>query len=125
MFHVIDSALQSSAPISNAVKLNGMVFTAQIPRIPGGDAIELGEFSKQAQRTFENLKLMLESAGGTMASVVQLTVFLVNGSDGPKMNEIYRQFFSAPYPNRASVVVKELMVPGMLIEITVQAWIGE
>lgn len=123
MIEVLQSPLQSNMPISNAVKANGMVFTSQIPRDPQSGAIlHDRDILTQARQTFANLRAALGSTGADLRNVVQLTIFLVEASDGAAMNEAYREYFSqAPYPNRATVVVKELMVPGMRIELTAQA----
>ena len=75
----------------------------------------------QAELTFDNLKRTLEAAGGTLEDVTQVLVYLTDPAAFPGMNEVYRRFFSQPYPNRATVVVAGLMVPGALIEIVAYA----
>jgi 2-iminobutanoate/2-iminopropanoate deaminase len=108
------------APIEWAVTADGILYTAQIPiRIDG--SIETGDIEKQADLTFDNLKKTVEAAGGTLADVTQVLVYLTGKEHFVKMNEVYRRYFSKPYPNRATVIVAGLMVPGAVIEIVAYA----
>ena len=52
-----------------------------------------------------------------MRDVTQLNVFLIDPDDLPGFNEAYREFFSDPFPNRSTVIVKALLAPGMRIEL--------
>src|SRR5690606_19451127 len=106
-------------PISNTVDAGGHIYSVQIPRdpttgVPSGD----GDIKVQTQRVLEQLDKSMRAAGGTLADVAQVVIYLVDGKDAAGMNEIYAQYFtSEPYPNRATVVVKELLGEGHLIEI--------
>jgi 2-iminobutanoate/2-iminopropanoate deaminase len=108
------------APIEWAVTADGVLYTAQIP-ITADGKIESGSIEKQADLTFDNLKKTLEAAGGTLADVTQVLVYLTGKEHFVKMNEVYRRYFSKPYPNRATVIVAGLMVPGAVIEIVAYA----
>ena len=120
----LTTQLQSDLPISNAVKAGDILYTSQIPRVPGTlEILNHADVGSQVRQTFENLKLVVEAAGGTMADVTQLTVFLIDPEDAVEMNRVYREFFVHPFPNRATVVVKALLVPSMKIEIMAQAYI--
>ena len=68
-----------------------------------------------------NLDQAVRAAGGTLADIVDVRVFLIDRDDAKGMNAVYREFFSAPYPVRATVVVKELLADGLRIEITATA----
>jgi enamine deaminase RidA (YjgF/YER057c/UK114 family) len=70
----------------------------------------------------DNLKRTVEAAGGTLDDVTQVLVYLPSKEDFAGMNEVYRTYFSKPYPNRATVVAG-LMVPGAKIEIVAHAHI--
>jgi enamine deaminase RidA (YjgF/YER057c/UK114 family) len=112
------------APIEWAVTADGVLYTAQIPvRVDG--SIETGDIEKQADLTFGNLKKTLESAGGSLADVTQVLVYLTGKEHFAKMNEVYRRYFSKPYPNRATVIVAGLMVPDAVIEIVAYAHLGK
>jgi 2-iminobutanoate/2-iminopropanoate deaminase len=108
------------APIEWAVTADGILYTAQIP-IRADGSIESGDIEKQADLTFQNLKKTVEAAGGTLADVTQVLVYLTGKEHFAKMNEVYRRYFSKPYPNRATVIVAGLMVPGAFIEIVAYA----
>ena len=82
-----------------------LVFTAgQVPQNP-----ETGEFegdrpfAEQTRRTLTNLERVLEAAGSGLADVVQVTVYLADHADWAEFNEVYQEFFSAPFPARAVV----------------------
>ena len=108
------------APIEWAVTADGVLYTAQIPIREDG-SIETGPIDRQADLTFSNLKRTLEAAGGTLADVTQVLVYLTRKEDFQGMNAVYRRHFSKPYPNRATVIVAGLMVPDAVIEIVAYA----
>lgn len=112
-----------AVPISNAVAAGNLIYTVQVPRdpktlAPSGD----GDIEAQAARVFDQLAHVLECAGSSLRHVAQMTIYLVDKDHAEMMNRVYRRYFSAPpYPNRATVVVKELLGQRCLIEIVVQA----
>ena len=67
-----------------------------------------GDVRAQTERVLENLKLILDHEKLTFANVVKTTVFLTNLADFAAMNEIYGQYFSAPYPARSTIQVAAL-----------------
>ena len=112
------------APIEWAVTADGVLYTAQIPMRDDG-SIETGDIAAQARVTFDNLKRTVEAAGGTMADVTQVLVYLTDPAAFAGMNEVYRTFVDKPFPNRATVIVAGLMVPGAVIEIVAYAHLGK
>jgi enamine deaminase RidA (YjgF/YER057c/UK114 family) len=121
MKEVVKTHLPSEeAPIEWAVTADGVLYTAQIP-IRADGSIETGDIEKQADLTFDNLKRTLAAAGGSLADVTQVLVYLTGKEHFAKMNEVYRRYFSKPFPNRATVIVAGLMVPGAVIEIVAYA----
>lgn len=80
-----------------------------------------GDITQQMRRTLSNLKQAIEAGGGTLRDVAQVTIYLVHASDFAGMNEVYKEFFTEPYPSRATVVVKELIGPTMRVEIIAHA----
>lgn len=111
------------APIEWAVTADGVLYTAHIPMRADG-SIETGPIEQQADVTFDNLKRTLEAAGGTLDDVTQVLIYLTDPAAFQGMNAVYRRFFAKPFPNRATVVVAGLMVPGALIEIVAYAHLG-
>lgn len=115
----------SSAPISDAVRAGKHLWLVAIAEDPiTGDIVE-GGIEAQARRCMQNLEIALKAAGGTLANLVMVQIFLVDSGDAPGMNAVYREFITQPpYPVRATVVVKELLAKGLRIEITAQAVLG-
>ena len=110
------------APIEWATVADGVVYTAQIP-IKADGSIETGDIGTQTRLTFENLKQTLKAAGGKLDDVAQVLVYLPDPKDFPGMNAVYSQYFTKPYPNRATIVA-QLMVPGARIEIVAYAHVS-
>jgi len=77
----------------------------------------------QIVRVFENLKAVAEAAGGTLADVVKLNVFLTDLGNFAKVNETMARYFSEPFPARAAVGVKELP-RGALVEADAVMFLG-
>ena len=77
----------------------------------------------QIVRVFENLKAVAEAAGGSLADVVKLNVFLTDLGNFARVNETMAKYFSQPFPARAAVGVKELP-RGALVEADAVMHIG-
>ncbi len=108
------------APIEWAVTADGVLYTAQVPIKPDG-SIETGDAGAQTKLTLANLKATVEAAGGALADVTQVLIYLTRPEDFAAMNAVYETFFEAPYPNRATVIVAGLLAPGAVIEIVAYA----
>ena len=107
-------------PYSQAIDCGAFVFVSgQIPVNPTTGEIPKG-ITAQATQSLANVKAILAEAGLTMANVVKTTVFLADMSLFVPMNEVYAQAFTAPYPARSAVAVKELPKQ-VLLEIEVIA----
>ena len=113
----------ATAPIEWATIADGILYTAQIPMKTDG-SIETGDIGMQTELTLSNLKQTVEAAGGTLADVTQVLVYLPDPADFPGMNAVYQRRFPKPYPNRATVIAR-LMVAGARIEIVAYAHIGK
>jgi len=121
MKEVIDCGLPAlQQPFSWAVRAGGMVFTAHGPVRPDG-SIDTGPIEDQARLTFANLRQAMAAAGGSLADVVQVLIYMTNISDMRAIDTVYREFFAPPYPNRSSAAVAALVVPGMKLEIVAYA----
>lgn len=114
----------SSAPVSDANRAGNHVWLVAIAEDPTTGEIVAGGIEEQTRRTLMNLDQAIRAAGGTLADVVEVRVFLVDRADAKGLNAVYREFFAAPYPVRATVVVKELLADGLRIEITATAVLG-
>ncbi len=121
MKEVVDCGLPALAqPFSWAVKGGGLLFTAHGPVRQDG-SIDTGPIEGQARLTFANLQRAVEAAGGTLVDVTQVLIYMVDIADMQAIDAVYREFFSAPYPNRSSAAVAALVVPGMKMEIVAYA----
>jgi reactive intermediate/imine deaminase len=100
---------------SQAVKVGGTVYlSGQIGLDPATMQMVDG-IDAQIVRVFDNLKAVAEAAGGSLADVVKLNVFLTDLANFAKVNETMAKYFSEPFPARAAVGVKELP-RGALVE---------
>jgi 2-iminobutanoate/2-iminopropanoate deaminase len=116
-----DKAPKAIGPYAQAIKANGLVFTAgQIPIDPGSGEFVEGGIAAQTRQVLVNLKAVLEAAGSSLEQVVKATVFLRHMGEFAAMNEVYGEFFSAVKPARSTVAVAELP-RGALIEIDLVA----
>ncbi len=116
-----DKAPAAIGPYSQAIEVNGMVYTSGvIPVVP--ETGEIPEGSKaQARQAFANMKNLVEAAGCSMEQVVKTTVFIKEMDDFGAINEVYAEFFPAPYPARSCVEVARLPKDVMLeVEAIVQ-----
>jgi len=104
-----DKAPQAIGTYSQAVKTGNTVYLAgQIPLVPGTMTLENGDMRAQIRRVFENLAAVAQAAGGGLADVVKLNVYLTDLGHFPLVNEVMAQFFREPYPARAAVGVAAL-----------------
>ena len=104
-------------PYVQAVDVGAAVYCAgQIGLDPQTGRLVEGGLEAQVARVIENLRAVLSASGLALSHVVKTTVYLVDLSQGPAMNEIYGRAFSAPYPARATVQVSALP-GGALVEI--------
>ncbi|WP_421759852.1 RidA family protein [Devosia sp.] len=123
MKEAIDTGIApSSAPISDCVRSGKHVWLVVIAEDPKTGTIVAGDIEPQTRQALQNLDQAIRAAGGTLADIVQVQIFLVDRADAKGMNRVYAEYFvSRPFPVRATVVVKELLAEGLRIEITATA----
>ncbi len=110
----------SKAPLEWAVVANNTLYTAQIPIDKEGNVVE-GGIEAQTIQTMDNLVHTLESAGVSTNEVLQVLIYVTDRSYLATVNKVYAQYFQAPFPNRAAVVVAGLAREEMLVELVVYA----
>ena len=104
-------------PYSQAIKVGELVFVSgQLPIDPSTGAFAEGGIKELTRQSLTNMKAILEEAGTSMANVVKTTVFLADMNDFAAMNEVYAEFFAAPFPARSAVAIRTLP-KGALVEI--------
>ena len=104
--------------ISQAFLVGNLVYTSgQAALSPDGQVVGAGDFSAQAEQTFENLGAVLLAAGSSLDQVIKATIYLTDMSHFPEIVELRERWFSAPYPADTIVEVKALALPELMIEI--------
>ena len=99
-----DHAPKAIGPYSQAIVSDGTVFTAgQIALDPKTGAIVGTSTAEQTEQVLENLAVILEAAGSSLALVVKTTVYLLDMADFPAMNEVYARHFGAHKPARTTI----------------------
>jgi len=102
-------------PYSQAVRVGDTVYlSGQIGLDPATMQMVSG-VDAQIARVFDNLKAVVEAAGGSLADVVKLNVYLTDLNDFAKVNAAMAEYFAAPYPARAAIGVAALP-RGALVE---------
>jgi reactive intermediate/imine deaminase len=102
-------APKAIGPYSQAVRVGDTVYVSgQIPLDPVSGALVSGDIEAEVRRVFDNLQAIAQASGGSLASVVKLSVFLTDLSHFAKVNEIMASYFSEPYPARAALGVAAL-----------------
>lgn len=104
-----DQAPQAIGTYSQAVKVGRTVYlSGQIPLDPLTMELVDGGVEAQIRRVFDNLQAVARAAGGSLADVVKLNVFLTDLADFPTVNAVMAGYFREPYPARAAIGVAAL-----------------
>jgi 2-iminobutanoate/2-iminopropanoate deaminase len=120
-----DKAPAAVGPYSQGYKAGDFIFVAgQGPLEPQSGKVKGDTIEEQTRQTLENIKAILEASGASMGDVVKTTVILTDLADFKRMNEVYKTFFSEPFPPRITYGAS-LALPNMLIEIDAVAYLGK
>lgn len=104
-----DQAPAAIGTYSQATIHGNIVFlSGQIPLDPATMETVDGNFETQARQVFENVKAIVEAAGGTMAQVLKMNLYLTDLSNFATVNEVMAEYFDEPYPARAAIGVASL-----------------
>ena len=104
-----EKAPKPIGPYSQAVCVNGWLYiSGQIPIDPATGRLIEGSFKDQVRRALENAKAILEASGGSLESVVKVTVYLKDMSKFQEFNEVYSEYFKQAPPARSVVGVSSL-----------------
>lgn len=96
-------------PYSQAIQAGDTIYVSgQLPIDPATGQFAEGDIRDLTRQSLLNVQHILESVGLSMAHVVKTTVFLADMNDFAGMNEVYADFFAAPFPARSAVAVKTL-----------------
>ena len=112
-----DAAPAAIGPYSQAIKVGSLVFlSGQIPLDPQSMEIVSDDVAAQTHQVFKNLIAVAEAAGGSLSNAVKLTIYLTDLGEFAVVNEIMAEYFSEPYPARATIQVSALP-KGSAVEI--------
>ncbi len=104
-----DQAPTAIGPYSQAVKVGDTVYlSGQIPLDPHTMQLVEGGMEIQIRRVFDNLAAVADAAGGSLADIVKLNVFLTDLGHFTLVNEVMAGYFKEPYPARAALGVTAL-----------------
>lgn len=114
-------SLGLKAPLSHAVEVDPgdrlLFISGLTAKAADGSTFAPGDVGAQARRILESIQEILERAGGTMANVVKLTVFVCDMARFGEVAAVRGEFFAAPYPASTMFEVSRLVSPDQLVEI--------
>ena len=103
-----NNAPQAIGPYSQAIAVNGMIYTSgQIALLPDGTMLT-GSVEEQTEQVMKNLSAVLQAGDANLSNVIKTTIFLADMDDFTKVNEIYARYFGDHKPARSTVAVKTL-----------------
>jgi enamine deaminase RidA (YjgF/YER057c/UK114 family) len=108
-----------------AVRAGNLVFiSGQVARDHNGEMVGVGDPEKQAVQAMENMKAVVEAAGGTMADVISTRTFLADRAHLRAITAVRKRYFPGPnYPTSAAVIGTGLSSPEYLVEIEAVAYV--
>jgi 2-iminobutanoate/2-iminopropanoate deaminase len=103
---------------TDAVQFGNMLFISGMVSVDSdGKVLHKGDVVGQTRKIFENMKLLLETAGASFKDVLKVTLFMRNIEDRPKVNPVRQEFFGTTRPASTLVEINKLIDPDLLIEI--------
>jgi 2-iminobutanoate/2-iminopropanoate deaminase len=114
-------SLGLKAPISHAIEVDAgdrlLFISGLTAKAEDGSTFAPGDVGAQATRILESIREIVERAGGTMASIVKLTVYVCDRTRVAEVSAARAEFFSPPYPASTMFEVSRLVSPDQLVEI--------
>ncbi|MGH8936443.1 MAG: RidA family protein [Acidimicrobiia bacterium] len=101
-------------PYSQARVAGGILYVAGQGPLSLEGQVQGETFEDQARATLDNLKAIVEAAGGSLSEVVKVNVYLADMSDWPRFNHVYLEHFQEPFPARTTVQAGLL---GIMVEV--------
>jgi reactive intermediate/imine deaminase len=116
-----DAVLSGDLPFSDGVRVGRLVMlSGQLGVRPGTLTLVPGGIVPESRQTLENIRSVLAAHGLGLRNVVRVQVMLADMSEWPRFNEVYREFFSAPWPARSAFGANGLAL-GARVELEVFA----
>lgn len=95
---------KSKLPFSPAIQAGDFVFVSGQASVDKSGNIVKGTFEEECRRSFDNVKEILAAAGLAFGDVVQVRNYVARQEDLPLFNQIYREYFSEPFPARTTIM---------------------
>ena len=96
-------------PYSQAVRAgNTVYFSGQIPLDPATAALVDGDITVQTRRVFDNLTAVAQAAGGSLAQIVRVGIYVTDLANFAAVNAVMAEYFQSPYPARSTIEVSGL-----------------
>jgi enamine deaminase RidA (YjgF/YER057c/UK114 family) len=118
-----DKVFKGSLPFAQATLAGGFLFVCCVGRDREG-RFAIGDARAQTQAAIDNIRALIEEAGGTLRDVVKCTVYVTGREHWAPMNEVYFANFAEDPPHRVSCIVSGLGSPDCLVEIDATAYLG-
>ncbi len=104
-----DQAPAAIGPYSQAVRAgNTVYFSGQIPLDPATGTLVDGDITAQARRVFDNLTAVAQAAGGSLAQIVRVGIYVTDLAHFAAVNAVMAEYFQQPYPARSTIEVSAL-----------------
>jgi reactive intermediate/imine deaminase len=104
-----EQAPAAIGPYSQAVRSGQTVyFSGQIPLDPATGALVEGDIAAQARRVFDNLSAVATAAGGSLADIVRVGIYVTDLANFATVNTVMAEYFQQPYPARSTIEVSGL-----------------
>ena len=103
---------------SHAAKAGNTLYIAgQVAKDRDGNLVGKGDFEAQAHQAHENLKSIMEEAGGTLQNIVKLTTYLTHSSYIESYRSVRSNYFPEPCPPNTLLIIESLALPDFMIEV--------
>ncbi|MGP1665761.1 MAG: RidA family protein [Rhodanobacter sp.] len=112
-----DQAPAAIGPYSQAVRAgNTVYFSGQIPLDPATGNVVEGDITAQTKRVFDNMVAVAQAAGGSLAQIVRVGIYVTDLSNFAAVNAVMAEYFQQPYPARSTIEVSALP-KGVQVEV--------
>lgn len=119
-----DRVFKPSLPFAQATLAGGFMFVCSTGRDREGK-FAIGDVRAQTQQAIDNIRALIEEAGGAMKDIVKCTIYVTDRANWQPMNEVYFGNFAEAPPHRVSCIVSGLGSPDCLVEIDATAYLGK
>jgi reactive intermediate/imine deaminase len=102
---------------TDAVRWGDLLFVSGVAPLDKELRLVSDDVVEQTRKVFLNMKEILDAVGATFADVLKVTVYLTDVRDRARINPVRKEFFGAARPASTLIGIKELVVPGMKVEI--------